>query len=311
MPMGRAPGPGAGRPERRPDWLKVRVRHGENFSELRDVMRDRGLHTVCEEANCPNIYECWEAREATFLLCGNLCTRRCGFCDVMTARPDPLDPEEPAKIAEAVRLMGLKFAVITGVARDDLDDAGSAHWAATVRAVRSALPECGIEVLIPDFKGRAESRRESLARVIDARPDVLAHNLETVARLHPRIRPGFGYAASLELLGWAKELRADQVTKSNIIVGMGEHEDEVYDAMRDLRSAGCDVLTIGQYLQPSVSWHLPVDRWVHPDEFARYKRFGEEELSFAWVESGPLVRSSYHAGEQYRSAAERLSAVSI
>jgi lipoic acid synthetase len=309
--MGRAPGPGAVRPERRPDWLKVRVRHGENFSELRDIMRDRGLHTVCEEANCPNIYECWEAREATFLLCGNLCTRRCGFCDVMTARPDPLDPEEPAKIAEAVRLMGLKFAVITGVARDDLDDAGSAHWAATVRAVRSALPECGIEVLIPDFKGRAESPRESLARVIDARPDVLAHNLETVARLHPRIRPGFGYAASLELLGWAKELRADQVTKSNIIVGMGEREDEVYDAMRDLRSAGCDVLTIGQYLQPSVSWHLPVDRWVHPDEFARYKRFGEEELSFAWVESGPLVRSSYHAGEQYRSAAERLSAVSI
>jgi lipoic acid synthetase len=311
MPMGRAPGRGAGRPERRPDWLKVRVRHGENFSELRDIMRDRGLHTVCEEANCPNIYECWEAREATFLLCGNLCTRRCGFCDVMTARPDPLDPEEPAKIAEAVRLMGLKFAVITGVARDDLDDAGSAHWAATVRAVRSALPECGIEVLIPDFKGRAESPRESLARVIDARPDVLAHNLETVARLHPRIRPGFGYAASLELLGWAKELRADQVTKSNIIVGMGEREDEVHDAMRDLRSAGCDVLTIGQYLQPSVSWHLPVDRWVHPDEFARYKRFGEEELSFAWVESGPLVRSSYHAGEQYRSAAERLSAVSI
>jgi lipoyl synthase len=311
MPMGRAPGRGAGRPERRPDWLKVRVRHGENFSELRDIMRDRGLHTVCEEANCPNIYECWEAREATFLLCGNLCTRRCGFCDVMTARPDPLDPEEPAKIAEAVRLMGLNFAVITGVARDDLDDAGSAHWAATVRAVRSALPECGIEVLIPDFKGRAESPRESLARVIDARPDVLAHNLETVARLHPRIRPGFGYAASLELLGWAKELRADQVTKSNIIVGMGEREDEVHDAMRDLRSAGCDVLTIGQYLQPSVSWHLPVDRWVHPDEFARYKRFGEEELSFAWVESGPLVRSSYHAGEQYRSAAERLSAVSI
>ena len=311
MPMGRAPGRGAGRPERRPDWLKVRVRHGENFSELRDIMRDRGLHTVCEEANCPNIYECWEAREATFLLCGNLCTRRCGFCDVMTARPDPLDPEEPAKIAEAVRLMGLNFAVITGVARDDLDDAGSAHWAATVRAVRSALPECGIEVLIPDFKGRAESPRESLARVIDARPDVLAHNLETVARLHPRIRPGFGYAASLELLGWAKELRADQVTKSNIIVGMGEREDEVHDAMRDLRSAGCDVLTIGQYLQPSVSWHLPVDRWVHPDEFARYKRFGEEELSFAWVESGPLVRSSYHAGEQYRSAAERLSAGSI
>jgi lipoic acid synthetase len=306
-PMRDAPGPGAPRPGRRPDWLKVRVRHGENFLELQNIMRERGLHTVCEEANCPNIYECWEAREATFLLCGDLCTRRCGFCDVMTAKPRPLDPEEPQKIAEAIQLMGLRFAVITGVARDDLDDAGSAHWSATIRAVRDALPECGIEVLIPDFKGRKEHPRDSLARVIEAGPDVLAHNLETVARLHSKIRPGFGYRASLDLLRWCKELRADQVTKSNLIVGMGETEDEVYQAIRDLRETGCDVLTIGQYLQPSVSWHLPVDRWVHPEEFARYKRFGEEELGFAWVESGPLVRSSYHAGKQYRSAAARLS----
>jgi lipoic acid synthetase len=302
-----APGEDASRPERRPEWLKVRVQQGENFTELRNIMRERGLHTVCEEAACPNIYECWEAREATFLLCGDLCTRRCAFCDVMTAKPQPLDSEEPAKIAEAVRLMGLRFAVITGVARDDLDDAGSAHWAATIRAVREAVPDCGIEVLIPDFKGRKEHPRESLARVIADKPDVLAHNLETVRRIHPRIRPGFGYDPSLDLLSWAKELRADQVTKSNIIVGMGEREDEVYEAMRDLRAHGCDVLTIGQYLQPSVAWHLPVDRWVHPDEFARFKDFGESELGFAWVESGPLVRSSYHAGKQYRSASARLA----
>jgi lipoic acid synthetase len=302
-----APGPDAPRPERRPDWLKVRVQNGANFTELRNIMRERGLHTVCEEAACPNIYECWEAREATFLLCGDLCTRRCGFCDVMTAKPQPLDPEEPAKIAEAVRLMGLKFAVVTGVARDDLDDGGSAHWAATIRAIRDAWDDCGVEVLIPDFKGRKENPRDSLARVIAEKPDVLAHNLETVRRLHPSIRPGFGYEATLELLRWAKELRTDQVTKSNLIVGMGEREDEVYGSMRDLRAVGCDVLTIGQYLQPSVSWHLPVDRWVHPDEFARYKAFGEKELNFAWVESGPLVRSSYHAGKQYRSAAARLA----
>ncbi|MDQ3878166.1 MAG: lipoyl synthase [Actinomycetota bacterium] len=307
VPLRAAPGVDAPRAGRRPEWLKVKVRQGENFTELRNIMRERGLHTVCEEAACPNIYECWEAREATFLLCGDLCTRRCGFCDVMTAKPQPLDPEEPSKIAEAVTLMGLKFAVITGVARDDMPDGASAHWAATIRAVREAMPDCGIEVLIPDFKGRKEHPRASLARVIDARPDVLAHNLETVRRIHPQIRPGFGYDASLDLLAWAKELRADQVTKSNIIVGMGETEDEVYDAMRDLRQVGCDVLTIGQYLQPSVSWHLPVDRWVHPDEFARYKAFGEGDLGFAWVESGPLVRSSYHAGKQYRSAAARLA----
>jgi lipoic acid synthetase len=300
-----APGPDAPRPTRRPEWLKVKVQQGENFTELRNIMRERGLHTVCEEAACPNIYECWEAREATFLLCGDLCTRRCAFCDVMTAKPNALDAEEPAKIAEAVRLMGLKFAVVTGVARDDLDDGASGHWAATVRAIRAQMPDCGIEVLIPDFKGRKEHPRDSLATVMAAGPDVLAHNLETVRRIHPEIRPGFGYDASLELLRWATELRADQVTKSNIIVGMGETEDEVYEAMRDLRGVGCDVLTIGQYLQPSVSWHLPVDRWVHPDEFARFKAFGENELGFAWVESGPLVRSSYHAGKQYRSAIAR------
>jgi lipoyl synthase len=305
IPMRSAPGAEATR-VRRPDWLKVRVRRGANFLELRKLMRERDLHTVCEEAACPNIYECWEAREATFLLGGDLCTRRCGFCDVKTAKPQPLDAEEPAKIAEAVRLMDLRFAVVTGVARDDLNDAGSAHWAATISAIREELPDCGIEVLIPDFKGRREHPRASLARVVEARPDVLAHNLETVERLHATIRPGFGFQSSLELLAWAKEVRPDQVTKSNLIVGMGETEDEVYDAMRDLHTARCDLLTIGQYLQPSVSWHLPVDRWVHPDEFDRYKAHGEK-LGFAWVESGPLVRSSYHAGEQYRRATSRLA----
>jgi lipoic acid synthetase len=307
VPMHLAPGETAGRPTSKPEWLKVRVRYGENFSELRNIMRERGLSTVCEQAACPNIYECWEAREATFLACGDLCTRRCGFCDVMTAKPHALDPEEPAKIAEAVKLMGLKFAVVTGVARDDLDDGAAAHWADIVHAIRAAQPDCGIEVLIPDFKGRRQSPRDSLAMVIDAQPEVLAHNLETVERLHPQIRPGFGYAQSLELLRWAKELRPAQVTKSNLIAGMGETEEEMRAAMADLRAVGCDVLTIGQYLQPSVSWHLPVDRWVHPDEFARYKDFGERELGFAWVESGPLVRSSYHAGKQYRSAADRLA----
>ena len=256
---------------RRPEWLKVRVQRGESFLELRSIMRERGLHTVCEEAACPNIYECWEAREATFLLCGDLCTRRCGFCDVMTGKPEPLDAEEPEKIAEAVRLMGLRFAVVTGVARDDLDDAGSSHWAATIDAIRAGSPGCGIEVLIPDFKGRREHPRDSLARVLAARPEVLAHNLETVARLHPSIRPGFGYDSSLQLLAWAKEIRADQVTKSNLIVGMGETEPEVYEAMSDLRAVGCDVLTIGQYLQPSAAWHLPVDRWVHPDDDVRFR----------------------------------------
>jgi len=308
VPMRRAPGEDAPRPRRRPEWLKVKVQQGENFTELRNIMRERGLATVCEQANCPNIYECWEAREATFLLCGDLCTRRCGFCDVMTAKPQALDPEEPNKVAEAVRLMGLKFAVVTGVARDDRDDAASAHWAATISAIREAVPGCGIEVLIPDFKGRRESPRDSLKRVIEASPDVLAHNLETVERLHPSIRPGFGYRSSLDLLAWAKELNPQQVTKSNLIVGMGEQEDELKGAMRDLNEVGCDILTIGQYLQPSVSWHLEVDRWVHPDEFARLKTYGEEELGFAWVESGPLVRSSYKAGQQFRAAADRIAA---
>jgi lipoyl synthase len=308
VPLHAAGHPTDNKPERKPPWLKVRVRHGENFTQLREIMRERGLHTVCEEAACPNIYECWEAREATFLLCGDLCTRRCGFCDVMTSKPQPLDPDEPQKIAEAVAVMGLRFAVVTGVARDDLGDGASAHWAATIEAIRRAVPACGIEVLIPDFKPRRQDARTALATVVAARPDVLAHNLETVRRLHPSIRPGFGYESSLELLRWAKELRPEQVTKSNLILGMGERHDEACEAMRDLREADCDILTIGQYLQPSLAWHLAVDRWVEPAEFGRLKRFGEDVLGFSWVESGPLVRSSYHAGKQHQAAAARLAA---
>jgi lipoic acid synthetase len=222
----------------------------------------------------------------------------------MTAKPHSLDPDEPTKVAEAVRLMGLKFAVITGVARDDLDDAASAHWAATIQACHDSIPGCGVEVLIPDFKGRKEHPRESLERVVTAEPEVLAHNLETVERLHHAIRPGFGYRASLDLLAWAKELRPDQVTKSNLIVGMGESFDEVVGAMRDLRAAGCHLLTVGQYLRPG-PLQMPVARFVPPDEFTAWREAGEA-MGFAWVEAGPLVRSSYHAGRQHRAARARV-----
>jgi lipoyl synthase len=285
---------------RRPDWLKTKLRTGPNFLELKGLMRSQGLHTVCEEAGCPNIYECWEAREATFLILGDKCTRRCGFCDVMTARPDPVDEDEPARIAESVKAMGLRYVVLTGVARDDLPDGGARIWAAAVRAVRDAVPGIGVEILPSDFKGG----EADIATVIEAEPDVFAHNLETVRRLHGRIRPAFGYDRSIDVLRIAKRLRPEQVTKSNLILGMGERPDEVPQAMRDLRDADCDLLTIGQYLRPSAQ-HLPIDRWVTPDEHAR---FGMEELGFAHVEAGPLVRSSYHAGKQFSRAAPALAA---
>jgi lipoic acid synthetase len=287
--------------ERKPPWLKVRLASGPNHAELTSLMRSLDLHTVCEEAMCPNIGECWEAREATFLILGNRCTRRCGFCDVMTARPDPVDEDEPARVASAVREMGLRFVVLTGVARDDLADGGARLWAATIRAVREAVPGCGVEVLPTDFKGG----ERDIATVIDAEPDVFAHNLETVRRLHGRIRPAFGYDRSLDVLRIAKRLRTGQVTKSNLIVGMGEHPSEVVEALTDLRDAGCDLVTIGQYLQPT-KLHLPVDRWVTPDEFAEHKRVGEG-LGIPHVEAGPLVRSSYHAGTQFRRATAALA----
>ena len=287
------------RPARRPEWLKVKIRTGPNYAELKGIMRGLDLHTVCEEAGCPNIYECWEEREATFLILGDKCTRRCGFCDVMTARPDPVEADEPLRVASAVQAMGLRYVVLTSVARDDLPDGGASVWAACVRAIRDAVPGCGIEVLPPDFKGD----ERAIATVMEAEPDVFAHNLETVRRLHARIRPAFSYDRSLEVLRAARRIRPNQVTKSNLILGMGERRDEVTGSMRDLAATGCDLLTMGQYLQPT-SFHLPVDRWVPPEEFERYATLGRE-MGFTHVEAGPLVRSSYHAGRQLARALAR------
>ena len=287
---------------RRPEWLKVKARFGPNYRELKGLMRELDLHTVCEEAGCPNIFECWEDREATFLVLGEKCTRRCGFCDVETAKPAPVDEEEPRRIAEAVKAMGLRYVVLTGVARDDLPDGGARIWAECVRAVRREIPGCGVEVLPPDFKGEPEA----MATAIGSEPDVFAHNLETVRRLHRRIRPGFDYDRSLEVLRMAKELRPGQVTKSNLILGMGERPGEVAEALRDLRDAEVDLMTVGQYLQPT-EYHLPVDRWVTPEEFEDHARTGMA-MGFAHVESGPLVRSSYHAGKQLRRAEARAAA---
>ena len=284
------------RGERKPPWLKVRLQTGPNYGELRDIMRGRELHTVCEEAMCPNIHECWEDREATFLILGSKCTRRCGFCDVMTAKPDPVDEGEPERIADAVRAMGLRHVVLTGVARDDLPDGGARIWAASIRAIRREVPGCRVEILPSDFKGG----ETDIATVLDAEPDVFAHNLETVRRLHDRIRPAFGYDRSLDVLRIAKRLHPDMVTKSNLILGMGERPDEIEPAMHDLVEAGCDILTMGQYLQPT-AMHLPVDRWVHPDEFAGHALVGEA-IGIVHVEAGPLVRSSYHAGTQFQRA---------
>ncbi|MEX0991795.1 MAG: lipoyl synthase [Actinomycetota bacterium] len=293
-------GSGCAQPARpsgpRPEWLKVRARLGPNYADLKHLMRGLDLHTVCEEASCPNIYECWEDREATFLVLGDLCTRRCGFCDVQTAKPLAVDPDEPARIADAVREMQLRYVVLTGVARDDLPDNGAEVWAACIRAVRDALPGCRVEVLPTDFRGI----REHIRTVIDAEPDAFAHNLETIRRLHPRIRPAFDYERTLGTLRIAKEVRPRQITKSNLILGMGEEPDEVAEAMQDLRGAGCDILTIGQYLQPTMM-HLPVDRWAEPAEFDRLAAYGRE-IGFAHVEAGPLVRSSYRAGRQFASA---------
>jgi lipoic acid synthetase len=282
--------------ERKPPWLKAKLPSGPNYAELKAIMRGNSLHTVCEEAMCPNIGECWEEREATFLILGDTCTRRCGFCDVMTGKPGPVDEDEPRRIAEAVGAMGLRFVVVTGVARDDLPDGGARIWASVIRAIREAVPGCGVEVLPTYFKGG----ERDIATVIGAEPDVFAHNLETVRRLHATIRPAFGYDRTLEVLRTAKRLRAGQITKSNLILGMGERPEEVPQALRDLADADVEIVTMGQYLRPT-PMHLPVDRWVHPDEFARWKDVGES-FGIAHVEAGPLVRSSYHAGKQLQRA---------
>lgn len=283
-------------PERKPSWLKRTVPlAGPNYRDIEQTMRGLDLHTVCEEAQCPNIHECWEAREATFLIGGDVCTRRCGFCDIATGKPAAYDTAEPQRVAEAVEAMGLNFAVVTGVARDDLDDKAAWLYAETCRQIKTRLPDCGVELLIDDFRGDADLLR----LVLDATPEVLAHNLETVRRLFRHVRPAFDYEGSLALL---ERVRSDGrcASKSNLMLGLGETEDEVVDAMRDLAEVGCQILTIGQYLQPTYH-HLALQRYVEPDEFDRYAALGHE-LGFDHVESGPLVRSSYRAGRQAESA---------
>jgi lipoic acid synthetase len=286
--------------EKKPPWIKTRLRTGPAYTELKGLVRAEGLHTVCEEAGCPNIFECWEDREATFLIGGDQCTRRCDFCQIDTGKPAPLDTDEPRRVAESVATMGLRYATITGVARDDLADGGAWLYAQTVREIHLAVPGCGVELLAPDFNGEPAL----LASVFDAAPEVFAHNLETVPRLFKRIRPGFRYERSLDVLRAAHQ--AGLVTKSNLILGMGESRDEIAPALADLRAAGCDLLTITQYLRPSVRHH-PVERWVKPEEFIELR---EEALGlgFAGVMAGPLVRSSYRAGRLYTQAMEQRAA---
>lgn len=281
--------------ERKPPWIRVRARMGPEYTELKSLVRREGLHTVCEEAGCPNIFECWEDREATFLIGGDQCTRRCDFCQIDTGKPAELDRDEPRRVADSVRTMGLRYATVTGVARDDLPDGGAWLYAETVRAIKELNPSTGVELLIPDFNG--EPAR--LAEVFESRPEVLAHNVETVPRIFKRIRPAFTYQRSLDVLTAARD--AGLVTKSNLILGLGETPDEVRTALADLRHAGCDIITITQYLRPSARHH-PVERWVKPEEFVEFARHAEQ-LGFSGVLSGPLVRSSYRAGRLYQQAA--------
>ena len=282
--------------ERKPPWIKTRLRTGPQYTALKRLVRDEGLHTVCEQAGCPNIFECWEDREATFLIGGDQCTRRCDFCQIATGKPAPLDTDEPRRVAESVRAMGLRYATVTGVARDDQADGGAWLYAETARQIHQ-LAGCGVELLIPDFNGAAGP----LAEVFSARPEVLAHNIETVPRIFRRIRPGFRYQRSLDVLRQARA--AGLITKSNLILGMGETRGEISEAMADLRAAGCDLLTITQYLRPSPRHH-PVERWVPPEEFGELNTEAME-LGFAGVMAGPLVRSSYRAGRLYRQAMQR------
>ncbi|MBX7431622.1 lipoyl synthase [Mycobacterium sp. Y57] len=277
--------------ERKPAWIRTRAKMGPEYRELKGLVKREGLHTVCEEAGCPNIFECWEDREATFLIGGEQCTRRCDFCQIDTGKPADLDRDEPRRVAESVAAMGLRYSTVTGVARDDLPDGGAWLYAETVRAIKELNPNTGVELLIPDFNADPGL----LAQVFAARPEVLAHNLETVPRIFKRIRPAFRYDRSLAVITMARE--AGLVTKSNLILGMGETPDEVRSALRDLHDAGCDIVTITQYLRPSARHH-PVERWVHPDEFVEHEKFAVG-LGFAGVLAGPLVRSSYRAGKLY------------
>ncbi|KIL42435.1 lipoyl synthase [Gordoniibacillus kamchatkensis] len=283
---------------RKPEWLKIQLNPNDHYKELKQMMRSKTLHTVCEEAKCPNLHECWANRTATFMILGNICTRACRFCAVTTGLPTELDLQEPERVAEAAEQMGLRHCVVTSVARDDLEDGGASIFAATIRAIRQRLPLCSVEVLIPDFLGR----RESLETVLAAKPDILNHNVETVERLSDRVRSKAKYARSLELLRRSKEIAPDIPTKSSIMVGVGETWDEILRTMDDLRAADCNIMTIGQYLQPTKQ-HLPVLAYYTPEQFAQLKEEGMKR-GFRHVESGPLVRSSYHAHEQVQSAAQ-------
>ena len=282
--------------EKKPSWIKTRAKMGPEYTALRQLVQDEGLHTVCQEAGCPNIFECWEDREATFLIGGEQCTRRCDFCQIDTGKPADLDRDEPRRVAESVASMGLRYATITGVARDDLPDGGAWLYAETVRQIHAAVPGTGVELLIPDFNAVPEQ----LAEVFSARPEVLAHNVETVPRIFKRIRPAFRYERSLEVIRRARE--DGLVTKSNLILGLGEEREEVSQALRDLHEAGCELITITQYLRPSPRHH-PVERWVKPEEFVELREEAEQ-IGFSGVMSGPLVRSSYRAGRLYRQAIE-------
>jgi lipoic acid synthetase len=287
--------------EKKPSWIKTRAVMGPEYTELKQLVRRQGLSTVCEEAGCPNIYECWEDREATFLIGGDQCTRRCDFCNIDTGKPAAYDTDEPRRVAESIAAMGLRYATITGVARDDLQDGGAWLYAETVRRVHDALPGIKVELLIPDF----DRDLAQLAEVFGSRPEVLAHNVETVPRIFRRIRPGFRYERSMGVLTDARA--AGLVTKSNLILGMGESRGEISEALQDLHEAGCELLTITQYLRPSPRHH-PVERWVKPEEFVELREEAEE-IGFAGVMSGPLVRSSYRAGRLYEQALARRGAL--
>ena len=284
------------RARRLPDWLKVKAPGSAGYIELRQLVKSEGLNTVCEEAHCPNIGECWDRGTATFMVLGDICTRACSYCAVNTGMPTTLDLQEPVRLAETVERLGLRYAVITSVDRDDLPDGGAFIFAQCIRQIRRRLPSCKVEVLIPDFQGDLDA----LAKVMDAKPDTLNHNIETVRRVFSRVRPKGGYDMSLELLANAKRLDRNAVTKSGMMVGLGESWDEIVETMRDLRSVDCDLLTIGQYLRPSDK-HAPLARWYTPAEFDELRQEGEA-LGFRHVASGPLVRSSYHADEQHAAA---------
>ncbi len=283
--------------ERKPEWIRTTAKMGPEFTQISSMVKGQGLHTVCQEAACPNIFECWEDREATFLIGGDTCTRRCDFCDIATGRPQPLDLDEPRRVAESVRTMGLRYSTVTGVARDDRPDGAAGLYADTIRQIHALNPNTGVEILPPDFGAVPEL----VGQVFDARPEVFAHNLETVPRIFKRIRPAFTYDKSLRVLTMARA--AELVTKSNLILGMGEEDVEIESAIVDLHDAGCDILTITQYLRPSPKHH-PIDRWVRPEEFVHWSRVAHD-IGFKGVMAGPLVRSSYRAGRLWATAMSR------